>query len=393
VVSIFDIESSYWEIVFAKEAGSHFDVHVLATEARTESIPTGSVAGGPERDQGNPFPGVFVHRFPKLVGARGRTLSRGVAAKLSEIQPAAVVIGAPSTIHPLPAVRWCNRNGVPYGVISGEYARLRPEGFARYVAVCYEKTIRRAIYKYSARNAASVDCSVAETSRNVSKATGRNDVRTLSLPVDRGAFRFDASSRQKVREGMGWSSDHVSMFCGKFERRKAISSLVQWWAREVKQAPTDRLVLVGASSIAESESIVAEIEDLEIGGVEILPFASPDELAGLYCGADLALFTSVTIGLQQALCTGLDVVVPVGDEYEHVFAAVGVSPIARIFLERGAWVRDRSDEPFPRWDSLGPPAAARGERADLAGVLGAQSFADQMLAPLGIRGPTLGGPK
>jgi glycosyltransferase involved in cell wall biosynthesis len=377
VSAYFNPGSNYWEtVLFSEASDSVGTAHMITSTAQNPGIPKTSQVVSKHLGK--------VYRVRMRANLRDRVITENYDNILDEVRPDFVVIGSPTQIFSLWAVRWCKRNGVPYVYISGEYSLLRPGGWlTSRIARLYELTLRRSIYNYAAGGAQAVYCLVPETAGEVAKASKRKDIVTVSLPVDTHIYRYDPDVRDKERLLRGWQNAKVTIFVGKFEQRKKIPELVQWWLDELYCDQSSRLVLVGAGDYSESRAIHKELDSMVGEAVEVHPFADAETVSALYQASDLGIFTSVTIGLQQALATGLRVFVPERPEYDHVFELAGTKPIASYSLEFGLPRSDTriSDLRTALGEVVDPNRTLRAQRAQ---ALSAEKLLSRIASSCGL---------
>lgn len=322
VVAHFDSHSNYLEVVLSKAMTEFADTHVIASTLGTKGLPNPDTGQTSTRypEGASVWDGVHIHRLGDRFAVRNRVVSKGLPQLLDSLQPDLVVQNEPNQLFSLPVARWCDRNDVPYVYISGENNAQRPRsGAARLLARAYEATLRRWVYRHCVPRAECAFGTTPETTANLVSATGRQDIELLNLPVDTSQFSFDGNVRAVQRRAQGWEKRSITLFAGKFEERKDLLGLIDWWVNGIGRSPTHRLILVGYAPGKYADRVREHARSVGDGRVELRAFCSTDELARLYQAADLAVFPNATNGIQQAMATGLAVLIPRSIEVSHLF--------------------------------------------------------------------------
>lgn len=312
VCGYYDSKSGYVENVLAEGLAELTDVFVV-----TSTLPTPGLRGvrrtestcGVWITEGS----VHVKRLRPLAVVRTRILARGVRAVLAEIDADLIVQLSPSQLLPLPAARFAQATGTPLVYISGEHSEQVPvNGLHRWASLLVRGTIVKGVQRHCVRRATLSLGATPETADGLSRhATDPSCVQSIRLPYDGRLFHHDPELRLATRRRRSWNG-LVTLYSGKFDSRKNLPVLVDWWARLFKDEVDARLVLVGDSGSAtpaeqELRDCVAATDPHRI---QVLPFCPPDQLNGLMNAADVAVFPNASVGIHQAMGTGLSVIIP-----------------------------------------------------------------------------------
>lgn len=132
------------------------------------------------------------------------------------------------------------------------------------------------------------------------------------LGVDPERFYFSAEERAAIRAELQIkNSESVAIMSGKLHAHKRVIDVVKA-ARRAGQ----RLILVGTMT----PDVQAALQTLGERREILLPQASSERLRSLYCGADIAVFTTFTVSYWEAHATGIRLIVPATAFSELVFA-------------------------------------------------------------------------
>lgn len=359
VSTFFDLRVSYWEEVVAQALAPQTDLHVLTTNR-----PMPRFALGRPMDVAAQHAGINVHRLRISMYYRDRAWSPELFRSLDRLQPDALIVGTPSQAFPLPAVHWARARRIPYAYVSGEHEGQVRGGMARRQLVrLYNRSVRRSIIAYAAGGADRVIAITGDTRSMIRRATARDDVVLASLPVDDRVFRFERHVRVSTRAAESWEGCHVTVYTGKFDERKRLLDLIDAW-RASQPGESGRLVLVGFMDTAACRKVAHGILERADPRVSYRPFLPQSGVARIFQAADVAVFPAATIGVQQALATGMTVVAPHRPELEHLHALC--APGAMISYGENAaalpeaFVEARQRAARPSVDRQQDAAAAKG---------------------------------
>lgn len=373
VCAVYDTGGGYIETTIAEALTKYASVEVVTSQVSVLPVPADGVddANTPSSQD------IRVRRLPVALSVRLRIIARGVSKTLRGISPDIVVILSPSQYFSLPAVRYAQQHQAPLVYFSGEHdGQGPPSGWKAVVAKYYKAVVRRRIYRYAATPATLAFAITPQTEQALAKATGRDDIRLISLPVDETVFFHDETARQEVRNARGWGGT-VCVFAGQFATRKRLGQLVEVWA-EVFPNEADRLVLCGGAPGPERDALTRHIADHGLEHrVEIRPFLSGPDLNAIYNGSDIALFPAPTIGIQQALATGLHVITNPSRAVAHL-QDLGMDGFHAIALED----RKALGEMVRSLDASTFETSERRERSAQAHVLSADAIAAQIVGIL-----------
>lgn len=318
--------SGYIEAVLAQVLSRTFNVQVLTSTTVTPRMPQ-------DNQSNRGFDGYVVQRLPALLTLRGRVIAWGLSKALSTFDPDLIIQLSPSSFFSLPVTRWARRQRVPVIYISGENSKQLPESpVPRAIAHIYNQTVRRAIVKYAVAGADQVFGVTVETLRMIRASSPSSQPCLLNLPVDNSIYTFSPQVRAETRRANDWDGP-VSVFFGKFEPRKRLGSVAEAWSAAYADAPSARLIFVGSSG-SESDRLLSEQIRSVDSRIAVLPFCSPEDVSHHLQGADLAILPTPTVGIQQAMATGINVVLSPSPAVEHLLSMGEPSGVFALSLGR-----------------------------------------------------------
>ncbi|TXH32184.1 MAG: glycosyltransferase [Actinobacteria bacterium] len=389
VVAQFDPASGYWESALAGELARRCDLHVVTSTSSCGDFPDpeGTRIDGKFLAGESEWAGASIHRLDPTFEVRARIVAKGIGPLLASIGPDRLVASAPSQVLSLTGVLWAARRQVPHTYVSGEHVAQAPVGFkpgkaTTSASAVYRRVVLDQIYRLATARADPIVAYTPDTYARLERVVPRGmSVRLASLPVDRTVFCFSAAERASVRQELGWSDDHVTLYVGKFDSRKNLPGLAAWWRKEVRsRLPRSRMVFVGQAATAASEKVAAAILREGGDGVEVASFQPAERISLLYQAADLGVYPAATIGIQQALCTGLPVIIPTGSELSHL---PEILPSARILRASTSLTSGEAADVRELDQILLPDEAGeRGNRASSSRVFGIDAFAELLVPEL-----------
>ena len=207
-----------------------------------------------------------------------------------------------------------------YGDNSAMWSHLSPlQRRAKAIAFSVSKGL---VYRFVNKRADRIFGYTPETADRLDRFRGGKEIEVLPLVYDRSIFAYDEVLRTKVRGDLGYaSSDVVVVAAGKFEYKKRIDLLVDAWVSFAAADSRLRLLCVGMNNDSSLNSFRRRITG---GGVSTnrfrsVGFVDSKTLNELFNAADVGAWPRMpAITIQQAMGTGLPVVLPRNDWVGHL---------------------------------------------------------------------------
>ena len=214
--------------------------------------------------------------------------------------------------------------------------------------------------------------------------SGGKQMSVLPLAFDPKKFYFDEGIRNSRRLSMGYAeSDIVIVAAGKFQRKKRLDLLVQGFSRLASRHAGLKLLVVGADESAYSQEFKAQIDADSILSklVSVMAFVDATELNSIFNAADIGVWPKIpAITIQQAMGTGLKVVLPKNDLVGHL-----------VLPDSGTYFNELDDSDSTRIEmaiasqlSDGWGDTDRRQRADINAWLGADMITSALLQEAGL---------
>jgi hypothetical protein len=202
-------------------------------------------------------------------------------------------------------------------------------GYARYRRRGY---LRNAIYdlrkRVSTRVAFACCYSVVGTTPDtweiVSGYAGRNitrhgrKYRFVGLGVDPVVYKYSEEKRSGFRSSNGFTEqDYVVAIATIIRKEDKISSVVRALYPTLMQGKRIKLVIAGVAN-EEAEAAIMHAFHKAVTNLTVLPVQTQEELSSLFCGVDVVIWQNAAITIQQALATGVHVILPELGSLRHL---------------------------------------------------------------------------
>lgn len=290
----------------------------------------------------------------------------------------------PGQVMPLAGTLARNRTvrAVLYGDNSAMWSHLSP--VQRLLKGAAFAVSKGALYTLVNRRADLVYGYTPNTVSRLKLFSGGKRVSVLPLAFDPEKFYFDEGIRESRRRALGYAeSDAVVLAAGKFQQKKRLDLLMEAFGRLASRRAGLKLLVVGADDSPYSRELRAQINaDPGLSKlVTVMGFVDATELNAIFNAADIGVWPRMpAITIQQAMGTGLNVVLPENDWVGHL-----IRPGSGVYF-------NESDDN----DSLGMEraiasqlggdlgASDRRKRVDVNAWLGADRVARLLLQAAGI---------
>jgi glycosyltransferase involved in cell wall biosynthesis len=186
---------------------------------------------------------------------------------------------------------------------------------------------KRPAYRRVVRTADRIVLNVPETREIVSGWLNEPDRALLSekaidlrLGFDPETFFYDREGRRRWRENYEIGEEEILLVtCTRATPEKRLERVVETVSRFLKRGLPVRYVMAGVLDDAHGRLLREQVASLEdASGVLLLPVLRHDEMRELFSACDLGFWPRVAITIQQAMGTGLPVVLQQGPTVSHL---------------------------------------------------------------------------
>lgn len=325
VAGYFDWFSGYQETAIARAMASLADTHVLASNLVSPIFSDEHLAhiGVPRR-----YPvdtrvehGVTITRLPSrelrsMVWAPSvpRTVTSGNFDLVVQVMPGQL-------LPALASLARAGRRVVLYGDNKAMYASLPAViAAAKFAVFCVTKG---ALYTAVNLRAHRIYGYTTDTIRRLRAFHPRTAMSLFPLTYDESRFFYSEHLRESRRAELGFTQNEIVLLAaGKVNAQKRLDLLIEAFDEAQARDPRMRLVLAGLDNESVSQSLRNDIQRRQITSrVTLLPFVSSDQLNALFNASDLGIWPRMpAVTIQQAMGTGLDVLIPKNDFTDHLFS-------------------------------------------------------------------------
>lgn len=281
----------------------------------------------------------------------------------------------------LPFVGTLSRNdavrAVLYGDNSAMWSHLSPaQRLLKGIAFALSKG---ALYTLVNRRANLVYGYTPNTVSRLRLFSGGKSMSLFPLAFDPKTFYFDVGIRETCRRAMNYSaSDRVVVAAGKFQDKKRLDLLLDAFSRLASTNAGLKLLLVGSDDSSYAKRLAAQIgrDPSLMELVTVRGFVSGEDLNAIFNAADIGVWPRMpAITIQQAMGTGLKVVLPENDWVGHLIVAGS----GAYFNEAGDGDSANMETAIASQLNEGWGAAERRQRANANAWLGADRLAAALL--------------
>ncbi|GAA1432560.1 hypothetical protein GCM10009616_22320 [Microlunatus lacustris] len=324
VAGYFDWFSGYQETVLVPALAKHADVEVMASDRVSPAFQDSHLAAlGLKRRYGTGTRwenNILVARhasFEKRSMVWSTTVRKAIDSGtydlIVQVMPGQLLSSAPAfTCNPAPRVALYGDNKAMWSHLP-RWKRIAKGGaFAVSKGLLYTVVNRRseAIYGYT-----------PDTIRRLRPFQAGRPAHLLPLAFSAETFHPDDAVRHLYRTELGLSEDDVLLLAaGKIQPQKRLEWLQESFEQLAVDHPRVHLLLVGADSSDYSERIQQAFRTSVFRDrMYVRPFTNGAGLNAAFNGADLGVWPrNPAITIQQALGTGLSVLLPRNDLVGHL---------------------------------------------------------------------------
>lgn len=269
----------------------------------------------------DPGAGYGVLRLRSLVRARSMVVTRGLKSAIEEFDPDIVVAPGVGKLFAAPAL--VERRARRYKLVvlfsdNSDFwdfrsARLTVSSLRAKIS---QRVVKDAVYRRAVRFADRVCLQTPETQEIVGKSLspplqGVLDQKAILCPLgfDPDEFYFSAQERLEERDALGVGADDtVFVTCTRVNSKKSLERVVDAASALAQEGRRIRYVVAGFSEGTYGESLRAYINGQPDPSIFVcLPLLDHQEARRLYCASDVGVWLKAAISIQEAMGTGLPV--------------------------------------------------------------------------------------
>lgn len=321
-------EVGYFEVYLAKNlARLGYSVRVITTD---------QVSPAKQVVVGNSYPtgssklesGLEVLRLKASWKAGSMILARGLKQATLEFKPDVIFALGTGKLFPLSVFSLGNR--IPIYSFFGENSDYFSNStkLTSFKNKFLKSTVKRLVYNKAFRSSEKIVAYTPETSeillRTIAFPWNRecllSKVVESSLGFDSEQFYFQEDARLNIREELGLnSSDILLVTSTRVTASKGLEQVVDIVTRFNKEGLSVYYVMIGFHNDQYGNRLKKYIAQSGFGHKFVcLPFSNHDKIRAYYSAADIGVWLRAAISIQEAMGTGLPVVLPRRNSVRHL---------------------------------------------------------------------------
>ena len=272
--------------------------------------------------------GICIERIPPILEIGPNVVCRGIDRILHGLNPdACVLIGAGKLFGVGAFASYTRAKRIAVFQENSEDGRSRRKNTLRGRLKNSASTVlKRRVYARAVHAADRVVFNVPETCAILSHWLGpatEADLRRkgcrLRLGFDPATFYFDAASRETMRRRLCIGDNAFTIgTCTRATREKGIERIVDAVARIRASGHNVIYALAGVFDDEYGRELRAWIEKSHAKYVRLLPALAHDEMRQFFCALDIGVWPQAAITIQQAMGTGLPIVLKSVQSVSHL---------------------------------------------------------------------------
>lgn len=141
----------------------------------------------------------------------------------------------------------------------------------------------------------------------------------LNLGFDPDEYYFNESDRQAKRKELGIAEDETVLITStRINKRKSLEQVISLISKLNEEGKKVRYILVGFMADAYEKELKAFIEKHRAGAFICFPFLGAADIRKIYCAADAGIWLKAAISIQEAMGTGLPVILEDKPSVNHL---------------------------------------------------------------------------
>lgn len=271
-----------------------------------------------------------VVRLKSYFHFRSTVLCRGIYEKISDFNPDIIIIVGVAKLFPVSLIN--KKLNCKYINIFGENKEYRNrEGFLNKIKSVILDTgfaiFKKRYYKKSIVVSDLIVLNVPETDDFFNKILNKKLLNifnrkkyNLNLGYDSEEFYFDRDSRNRIRQELGATEkDFIIISTTKVTRNKKIDKIIDNLTKLINKGYNIYYIVIGLLGDNYEDELRQKIIESGYGDrFKLFRFKNHNEIRNFYCASDIGLWTQAAISIQEAMGTGLKVLLPDKKSVSHL---------------------------------------------------------------------------
>ena len=188
-------------------------------------------------------------------------------------------------------------------------------------------TIKKSLYKSAVKHCDKIILNIPETDEVFNDFLSEKENLVyqkkkvmLNLGFDPDEYYFDEKDREEIRTKLGFNKEDVVIITStRINRRKNLENIIQLISQLKKEGKPVRYIMVGFLGDDYEKELKSFIQSQEDPSIfECYPFLNAKEIRKLYCASDAGIWLKAAISIQEAMGTGLPVILENKPSVNHL---------------------------------------------------------------------------
>jgi glycosyltransferase involved in cell wall biosynthesis len=308
------------------------EVHVLSSTAIAPSgkkVLKKTYKAGNEFDEKNQ---IHLHRFEPVWEFKSKVVAKNLRKTIREINPDNIIIVALAKFFALPLLETSFSSKYKITVLFGDASEyISTRNISDKIKAVFHNSFfylqKGYIYSKCVRNADRMVMNIPEAETVIKKYLPSRLKEIflkkrihLNLGYDPTEFYYEAEKRIQIREQLKIGQEEtVVITCTRVNPEKRIESILEIIDQRHKEGSNVHYILIGLMDDEYEQVIRNYISKLtRPNHYHLFPFLKHNEIRGYYSAADIGLWIKAAISIQEAMGTGLFVILENKDSVNHL---------------------------------------------------------------------------
>ncbi len=259
--------------------------------------------------------GYRIIRLSTLLRLRQTVIPSGMKKVLYKIHPDVLICIGITKFMPLPAIYFARKNKTKVISIFGNLKKHYSLFFKKFLY----KLLKEKWENFAIKNSDRIILTTPETFEILSHKLRNKDYKILPLGFDGERFYYSEEIRKIERKKLNLKDDFVFINATTHTPEKKLDKMLDKMFEIMKENSKVKMIMTGFVNSSYSKFLRRKIEESGFKSRFLLyPFVSQRELFILFNIADCGIWTQECITIQQAMGTGLPVIVPYDKATSHL---------------------------------------------------------------------------
>jgi glycosyltransferase involved in cell wall biosynthesis len=325
----------YQEVCLARTfARLGHDVHVITSNKPSPSVKNLSLPDYPigiEIEAAEHYK-CQIHRLKSFIAVRGIVLSKGVRKTVKSINPDLVLVLGVGKIFPWSLFQDRGKRNYVLFTLFGDNSDFYhwttvDQKIKSMTSMFIQKIFKNYFYASAVKSSDRVISYTPETERIISsyltsnlKTILINKIFSSTLGFDPDEFYFSSDERHQGRRMLNIAEkDIVAVTSTRVTRQKNLENIIDVFSKLHEKGINVHYVIIGFLNDEYGNELRKYIATKQCNNLfHCLGFQSHDDIRKFYSASDMGIWTQASISIQEAMGTGLPVIIPHKENVSHL---------------------------------------------------------------------------